>query len=324
MNKPFIALLTDFIDVNGKKILDQPDRFKSLFLDFTQNQYRAEVQIFSQFLASKQAQELKNADDVDASFLKALSGRFHQDYLFDKSACELTVKAYAWFLGLIDKKTFEVWVGGDVKPEAVEEQQEQPISAPLMQDHPINTSTRFLGLIDKKTFEVWVGGDVKPEAVEEQQEQPVSAPLMQDHPVNTSTRNPAGIQWGKLIITLLIIAGMGFAIYSIYKASVAKQQSKANYLCHESESLQPPEARVPQIYITGHDGDFAVFWYNDAAVVLPKHTDSASASGIAVSNSDVYTTGHDGRDAVYWRNGTRFVLPKDNEYAYASAIFIKP
>ena len=55
MEKTFISFLTEFIDSNGKKILEQPERFKALFLDSSQNECRAETQIFSQFLASKQA-----------------------------------------------------------------------------------------------------------------------------------------------------------------------------------------------------------------------------------------------------------------------------
>ena len=107
MIKPFISLVSDFIDTNGKKILDQPDRFKSLFLDFSQNEYRAEALIFSQFLASKQVQELKNSDDVDTNVLRGISERFQQTYLFDKSACEEVVSTYAFFLGLVDERPIE-------------------------------------------------------------------------------------------------------------------------------------------------------------------------------------------------------------------------
>ena len=103
MEKPFISLLIDFCLVNGQKILEQPDRFKSLFLDFSHNQYRAETQIFSQFIASKYAQQLKNSDNIDIPIIKTISERFYQDYLFDKAICEKTVEAYAFFLGAIDK-----------------------------------------------------------------------------------------------------------------------------------------------------------------------------------------------------------------------------
>jgi hypothetical protein len=111
MEKSFISLLTEFFTANDKKILDQPERFKSLFLDFSKNEFRAEAQIFNQFLASKQAQELKNSEDTDTVFLKAITERFHKAYLFDKSTCEMVVLAYAWFLGLIDKKIFEAGLG---------------------------------------------------------------------------------------------------------------------------------------------------------------------------------------------------------------------
>ena len=113
MKKPFISLLSDFVDTNGKKILDQPDRFKSLFLDFSQNEYRAEALIFNQFLASKQAQELKNSEGVDKDFLKGIAERFYQTYFFDRSKCEQVVMAYAFFLGLIDKKTFSTGIDGN-------------------------------------------------------------------------------------------------------------------------------------------------------------------------------------------------------------------
>jgi len=134
MHKTFISALTEFIDANGKKILDQPDRFKSLFLDFSQNEYRAEAQIFSQFLASNQARELKNSEDVDAAFLKAVSQRFEKAHLFNKDICELVVLAYAWFLGLIDKRTFEAGLGGDnTQPEP---QAKAPETRPPMTERP--------------------------------------------------------------------------------------------------------------------------------------------------------------------------------------------
>ena len=66
MEKTFDTLLTEFIDANGAKVLDNPDRFRSLFLDFSQNECRAEAQIFSQFLASPQANELRNSEYADA------------------------------------------------------------------------------------------------------------------------------------------------------------------------------------------------------------------------------------------------------------------
>jgi predicted nucleic acid binding AN1-type Zn finger protein len=108
MKQPFITLLNEFIETNNKKVLEQPQRFMSLFLDYTQNEYRAETQIFSQFLSSKYAQEIKSNNDVDIPFLKGLSERFYQTYKFDKNICELVVLAYARFLGLIDKRTCEI------------------------------------------------------------------------------------------------------------------------------------------------------------------------------------------------------------------------
>ena len=104
MAKTFDTLLTEFIAANDKKILDNPDRFKSLFLDFSQNQCRAEAMVFSQFLASPQAAELKNTDYADSTVLKNSAERFHQAYLFDKNTCELVVTAYAQVLGLDKKK----------------------------------------------------------------------------------------------------------------------------------------------------------------------------------------------------------------------------
>ena len=104
MAKTFVTLLTEFIAANDKKILDNPDRFKSLFLDFSQNQCRTEAMIFSQFLASPQAAELKNTDYADSAVLKNQAERFNQAYMFEKSICELMVNAYAQVLGLDEKK----------------------------------------------------------------------------------------------------------------------------------------------------------------------------------------------------------------------------
>ena len=214
MNKPFIALLTDFVDANGKKILDQPDRFKSLFLDFSQNQYRAEVQIFSQFLASKQAQELKNADDVDTPFLKGIVDRFYQTHFFDKDKCTLLVMAYAWFLGLIDKKTFEAWVGGDGKPEA-----ERASQAPVRQQEQIVSTTV---------------------------EEPAAAAVHDMPPAAQPTKPAVPVHWVAavvlIIVALLVVGGVIFD----QRRSAAETQRAYAYeleaLRQEAEAQQQREA----------------------------------------------------------------------------------
>ena len=73
MKKTFVTLLNEFIDVNGKRVFENPNRFIALFLDYTQNEYRAETQVFSKFIASKQALELKSNNDVDNFFLKSIA-----------------------------------------------------------------------------------------------------------------------------------------------------------------------------------------------------------------------------------------------------------
>ncbi|MCL2720586.1 MAG: formylglycine-generating enzyme family protein [Treponema sp.] len=125
MQKTFISLLTEFVEDNGGKILENPDRFKSLFLDFTQNQYKAEIQIFCQFLASPQAQEIKQSDDVDELFLKGVADRFNKTYLIEKNICEQITFAYAQFLGLVGKKGFEAGLKGETA-KAKEKKVKQP------------------------------------------------------------------------------------------------------------------------------------------------------------------------------------------------------
>ena len=149
MKKSFISLLFDFIEANGKKILDQPDRFKSLFLDFSQNEFRAEAQIFCQFLASKQAQELKNNDDVETNFLKGIAERFQQAYLFDKSTCEKVVSAYAFFLGLIDERHIEQIGSIEGKTMQVEQQVPQKLVSEdkTWNGQPIKISKRKILII---------------------------------------------------------------------------------------------------------------------------------------------------------------------------------
>ena len=85
MPKSFTSLLTEFLTANDKKILDNPDRFKSLFLDFSQNECRAEAMVFSQFLASPQAKELKNSEYADAFQMKGIAERFHQATFIEKT-----------------------------------------------------------------------------------------------------------------------------------------------------------------------------------------------------------------------------------------------
>jgi hypothetical protein len=116
MEKTFLSLLRDFIEENGRKILDQPEQFRALFLDFSQNEFRAEAQIFSQFLDSKQAAELRNSDDVDLVFLRISADRFQQDHLFDKGVCNMVVFAYARFRGLISQADFQAALSGEAAP----------------------------------------------------------------------------------------------------------------------------------------------------------------------------------------------------------------
>jgi hypothetical protein len=137
MKKDFITLLDELIEYNGKKILEQPDRFLGTFLDFTQNEYRAEAQVFSQFLASKQAKEIKASDDVDVAFLGAIAERFHQASLIDKGYCELIVNAYANVLGLNEKKPKS-------KSEAVETPTEKAVNTPEVKaSKPLLKNTKF-------------------------------------------------------------------------------------------------------------------------------------------------------------------------------------
>ena len=112
MEEAFISTLdkfAEFIHSNGKEILGQPDRFKSVFLDLSQNQYRAQAKVFSQFLASKYAHDMRNGNAIDTAMLRATANYFHEDSLIDKNACEMVVAACAWLMGLIDKKDFEAF-----------------------------------------------------------------------------------------------------------------------------------------------------------------------------------------------------------------------
>jgi hypothetical protein len=106
MEKPFTAVLEEFLEQNGKKILDQPERCKALLLDFSQNAYRAETQIFYQLLLSPQSKEVQNLEEADAADLRAIAARFQRTYLFEKEICSTLVFAYAYFKGIIPLETF--------------------------------------------------------------------------------------------------------------------------------------------------------------------------------------------------------------------------
>ena len=115
MEEAFISTLekfAEFVHSNGKEILGQPDRFKSVFLDLSQNQYRAQANVFSQFLASKYAHDMRNGSAIDTAMLRVTAKNFHEDTLIDKNACEMVVAACAWLMGLIDKKAFKDGIGG--------------------------------------------------------------------------------------------------------------------------------------------------------------------------------------------------------------------
>ena len=111
-DKTLLSLLTDLAayiakdNVRGKGILEEPNRFKSLFLDFSQGQYKAEANVFGAFLGSVHAQKVKDSKG-DAANLRAVARYFHEDTLIDKGVCEMVVTASAWLMGLIGKEAFE-------------------------------------------------------------------------------------------------------------------------------------------------------------------------------------------------------------------------
>jgi hypothetical protein len=101
LDKSYISLLNDFKGTYGKEIFDKPDQFRTLFLDFSKNEYKAEVLVFCQFLSSTQIKEINYALE-----LHSIAKRFKQTYLFDKKVCEITVFAYAYLKSFISKETF--------------------------------------------------------------------------------------------------------------------------------------------------------------------------------------------------------------------------
>jgi len=107
MDKTFISLLSDFIEKYGKDIMDHPDKFRALVLDFTKNDYKAETMVFCQFLSSNQITDFKNRVINEVSELNNIADRFHQSYLFDKNICETTILAYAYFQGIISNETMQ-------------------------------------------------------------------------------------------------------------------------------------------------------------------------------------------------------------------------
>jgi len=124
MEKSFDSLLTAFIGANGREILDNPDRFKSVFLDYSRNEHNAELKIFKQLLDSNFAREIKTHENVDTLFLSSVAERFHQTFLFDKKVCELMVFAYARSLGLTKNNPFEN------KNSAADKARELPVFCP--------------------------------------------------------------------------------------------------------------------------------------------------------------------------------------------------
>ena len=114
-DKTLVDVLSDvtvYIAANGIKILEEPARFKSLFMDFAKNEYRVEARIISEFLDSREARILRTSNSVDTAMLRSMADRFQGDTRYEKSACEMAVCACAWFTGLIDKKAFESGLGG--------------------------------------------------------------------------------------------------------------------------------------------------------------------------------------------------------------------
>lgn len=79
-------------------------------------------------------------------------------------------------------------------------------------------------------------------------------------------------------------------------------------------------------YIAGTSGDTAVYYVNGKEYTLTSGADSAAATAITVSGSDVYVAGYelDGgtKVAKYWKNGVATILSNTVENTVANAIVV--
>jgi hypothetical protein len=84
------------------------------------------------------------------------------------------------------------------------------------------------------------------------------------------------------------------------------------------------------VYVSGYEGNYAKYWKNGQAVVLPSSTASGVPTGrsIFVSQNNIYVAG-DGINpatgkyqAIYWKNGEGTLLTDGSNHAFAYSIFV--
>jgi len=141
-------------NANGRVILEDGERFMAKFMDFSGGKFKADAKIIGEFLVSVQAMTMKSAGVIDGETLHDLAERFHEDTLYDTSACVMAVAAVAWLEGLIDRAAFEkAAVKAAVKSEAPKKAAVE-VHFPDLAPHPEEAGT--IGLIMDVSMEVVV------------------------------------------------------------------------------------------------------------------------------------------------------------------------
>ena len=65
------------------------------------------------------------------------------------------------------------------------------------------------------------------------------------------------------------------------------------------------------------------YWVNASLNTLSSNSSNSAPSGIFATVKDVYVSGHDGNSAVYWKNGSEIILSDVANNAAANSIYVK-
>jgi len=118
-------------NVNGKALLETPERFRDKLMEISGARFKAEAKIISDFMVTEDAMTIKTSESIDRKIILDMAERFHKETLYEKDKCDIAAAAYAWIEGKIDRKAFEaVFAEEKVEEKSIKELKKAYISKP--------------------------------------------------------------------------------------------------------------------------------------------------------------------------------------------------